>query len=256
MDSTSPKPLLDFQKVQKTFSDAIRDPQNHPKFEGIENRRLKIYSELFFNNIEGFISGGFPVFKELFTCDQWNTLVRDFFVTHACSSPYFLKISEEFLDYLPNSTLEFLPEFSYQLAHWEWMELHADVYKMVNANQAPEQLGLSNQVISMIESAWCQAYDFPVHTISVENLPEQKVSYLMVYRNHDLEVGFNELNPLSALLFEKLQNNTQHSTEDILKNIAQQFNMEESTVINGGQQILTQWFELGILIELEANPST
>ena len=205
---------------------------------------------MFFNNIEGFISGGFPVLKDLLTREQWTILVRDFFITHTCSSPYFLKISEEFLDYLPNSTLDFLPEFSYQLAHWEWMELHADVYQTTESNQAPNQLSLNHQVLSMIESAWCQAYEFPVHTVSADNLPEQKATYLMIYRNHELDVGFNELNPLSALLFESLRNNTQQSTENILKDIAQKINIDESTVINGGQQIITQWFELGILIEL------
>lgn len=249
MNANLPKSLLPFQEVQKRFSQAIRDPENHPHVEGIETRRLKIYSELFFNNVEGFISGGFPVLKELLTGQQWTTLVRDFFINHTCASPYFLKISEEFLDYLPSSSLDFLPEFSYQLAHWEWLELHADVYPITKPKPAPTQL-LENQVLSIIESAWCQAYDFPVHTISADNLPEQQATYLLIYRNHDLEVGFNELNPLSAVLFESLQNNTEQSSEAILKNIADQFNMEESTVINGGQQILTQWLELGILIEL------
>jgi len=250
MNANLPKALLPFQEIQKSFSDAIRNPKNHPNLDDVEERRLKVYSELFYNNIEGFINGGFPVLKELFSNEQWNCLVRDFFITHSCSSPYFLQISEEFLNYLPNSTLEFLPEFSYQLAHWEWMELHADVYNSQRENVLPKILGSNTQILSVIESAWCQAYDFPVHTISADNLPEQKVSYLMVYRNHDLEVGFIELNPLSTLLFESLKNNTNQVLNNILQDIARQVNMDETIVINGGQQIINQWFELGILIEL------
>ncbi len=72
----------------------------------------------------------------------------------------------------------------------------------------------------------------------------------MVYRNHDLEVGFIELNPLSTLLFESLKNNTNQVLNNILQDIARQVNMDETIVINGGQQIINQWFELGILIEL------
>ena len=250
MNANLPKALLPFQEIQKSFSDAIRNPKSNPALDGVEERRLKVYSELFYNNIEGFISGGFPVLKELFSEEQWNCLVRDFFIKHSCSSPYFLQISEEFLNYLPNSTLEFLPEFSYQLAHWEWMELHADVYNSQRENVLPKILGSNTQILSVIESAWCQAYDFPVHTISADNLPEQKVSYLMVYRNHDLEVGFIELNPLSTLLFESLKNNTNQVLNNILQDIARQVNMDETIVINGGQQIINQWFELGILIEL------
>ncbi|MEH6344182.1 MAG: putative DNA-binding domain-containing protein [Bermanella sp.] len=255
MNANLPETLLPFQKIQKSFSDAIRNPKNHPKLDGVEERRLKIYSELFFNNVEGFISGGFPVLKELFSEELWNCLVRDFFIKHSCSSPYFLQISEEFLAYLPNSTLNFLPDFTYQLAHWEWMELHADVYNSKQENFGPNILDSDTQILSLIESAWCQAYDFPVHTISTDNLPEPQTSYLMVYRNHDLDVGFNELNPLSALLFENLQNNTNQVLNSILKSIALQVDMDETTVINGGQQIINQWYELGILIELPLSRS-
>ncbi len=250
MNANLPKTLLPFQEIQKSFSDAIRNPHNHPNLDDVEERRLKVYSELFYNNIEGFISGGFPVLKELFSEEQWHCLVRDFFIKHSCSSPYFLQISEEFLNYLPTSALEFLPEFSYQLAHWEWMELHADVYNSQRENVPPKTLNAKNQILSVIESAWCQAYDFPVHTITADNLPEQKTSYLMVYRNHDLDVGFIELNPLSALLFESLKNNTDQVLNCILQDIARQVNMDETIVINGGQKIINQWFELGILIEL------
>ncbi|MCP4827546.1 MAG: DUF2063 domain-containing protein, partial [Proteobacteria bacterium] len=39
----------------------LRDPQNNPPPEDVEQRRLKIYEDLIYNNIEGFISSGFPV---------------------------------------------------------------------------------------------------------------------------------------------------------------------------------------------------
>ena len=36
MNANLPKSLLPFQEVQKRFSQAIRDPENHPHVEGIE----------------------------------------------------------------------------------------------------------------------------------------------------------------------------------------------------------------------------
>ena len=48
------------------FAAHIRDPENKPAPENIEDRRMGIYRDLFFNNIEGFLSGTFPVLKRLY----------------------------------------------------------------------------------------------------------------------------------------------------------------------------------------------
>ncbi len=238
----------DFKNIQKAFSDAIRDPVNHPNVAGIDQRHMNVYRELFFNNVEGFISGGFPVLMELFSEEQQIQLVRDFFIKHNCHSPYFLKISEEFLEYLLVSELDFLPEFSYQLAHWEWMELYADVYKETQSQAILTELDFEADIISITQSAWCQAYDYPVHKISSENHCEPKVSYLMVYRNPQLEVGFIEINPLSALLYERLKENTCKSADGLLQHIAIEQNMDTAQVVQGGRQILEHWAGLGLLI--------
>ncbi len=247
MKTNLPKFSLDFQKVQQSLSDAIRDPVKHPCVAGVDERHLNIYRELFFNNVESFITGGFPVLMELFSEQQQTQLVRDFFSQHQCHSPYFLKISEEFLQYLPNSTLDFLPEFSYQLAHWEWMELYADVYQNNEVITPLTQLNFESDVLTLIETTWCQAYDYPVHKISHGNSPAEDVSYLMIYRDEQLQVGFNELNPLSALLFERLKHNTRVLADEMLQEIARQQIMDVEQVIQGGRQILLQWCELGIL---------
>ena len=54
-----------FKDVQYQFTGYIRDPENNDKPEGIEQRRLNVYRDLFYNNIEGFISSCFPVLKSL-----------------------------------------------------------------------------------------------------------------------------------------------------------------------------------------------
>ena len=90
---------MHFQQIQKKFMQHIRDPKHHD-FPEIEDRRLAIYRDLFFNNIEGFVSSAFPVLKSLYCEQSWLALVRQFFIQHDCKSPYFLQISEEFLNYL------------------------------------------------------------------------------------------------------------------------------------------------------------
>ena len=56
---------MSFQATQNAFMQHIRDPEKHPKVYGIEDRRMKIYRELFFNNISGFLDSGFPVLASM-----------------------------------------------------------------------------------------------------------------------------------------------------------------------------------------------
>ena len=118
-----------FKQIQQSFTYAIRADEQGT-VEGIESRRLAVYRELFFNNVESFISGTFPVLQECLDSDTWQNMVRMFFKQHKCESPYFLEISEEFLQFLSEADLSQLglPDYAYQLAHWEWMELFADAY--------------------------------------------------------------------------------------------------------------------------------
>ena len=71
---------------QMTMARYLRDPENQAPPEGVEDRRLKIYRELVYNNIEGFISGGFPVLRSLYEEEQWHELVRLFIDQHRCQT--------------------------------------------------------------------------------------------------------------------------------------------------------------------------
>ena len=43
--------LPEFQQKQYAFAAHIRDPENNPAPSGVEDRRMAIYRELFFNNL-------------------------------------------------------------------------------------------------------------------------------------------------------------------------------------------------------------
>lgn len=239
--------LHKFSQTQQAFSDHIRTTEPSEALAEIEDRRLSIYRELFFNNIEGFVSSTFPVLHELLTQDQWQVLVRDFFVKHSCTTPYFLEISEEFLHYLEISDLDFLPEFAYQLAHWEWMELYADVAETQDESEVLEGIQLSDCLTSN-DCTWNLAYDYSVQNISSDYIPKETEStFLIVHRDADLSVGFIEINPLSMLLFESLKKNSQLPLQDMLQQIAQQQNMDADSIIKGGLEIIRQWGGLGLL---------
>ena len=96
--STSAK--AGFIEHQYRFAAHIRDPANNPAPEDVEDRRMAVYRDLFYNNVEGFLSGTFPVLRKLMDDTDWHAMARDFFATHRCHSPLFLEIPREFLNYL------------------------------------------------------------------------------------------------------------------------------------------------------------
>ena len=46
----------DLRDLQTAFAAHIRDPDRHEKPAGIEDRRMKIYRELFFSNVSSMLS--------------------------------------------------------------------------------------------------------------------------------------------------------------------------------------------------------
>lgn len=217
--------LPDYQTVQYAFAKHIRHPEKYPAPEGIEDRRMGIYRELFFNNIESFIAKTFPVMKRLFTETQWLFTVRDFIDQHCSHSPFFLDIPKEFLNYLENEydgpvTYPFLLE----LAHYEWVELALDVSEHESVI-TPDEMRLANLSaptllqcsINASPLAWFFEYNYPVHQISPDNIPEQSVqTLLLIYRNTLDKVKFLHLNAMTAQLFVIIQTQQGLTFESIL----------------------------------------
>ena len=81
-----------FQNVQHVFTQHMRDPENNPAPDGIEERRLKIYRELVYNNIEGFIANSFPVLRKVIEDEEWHKMIRDYLANHQSYTPLFPKM--------------------------------------------------------------------------------------------------------------------------------------------------------------------
>ncbi|MDC9729500.1 MAG: putative DNA-binding domain-containing protein [Methyloprofundus sp.] len=202
---------MDFKNTQAEFSAYIRNPANKPCPSDVKPERMQVYRELFFNNIEGFLSSNFPVLASLFSKEKWLTLVQEFFEQHPCTTPYFAEIPEEFLLYLQNERPKTETDYPFmlELAHYEWVEMALSVSteNLPQADQVSNPLQLDNK-ISLSPLAWPLAYQFPVHKISADYLPFQTpedASYLVVYRDLDDDVHFIELATMSFQLLQPLQ---------------------------------------------------
>lgn len=243
----------DFIRRQYAFAAHIRDPHNNPAPADIEDRRLGIYRELFFNNVEGFLSSSFPVLKRLYAEQDWLALARDFFARHHCHSPLFLEIPREFLAYLDNERgrRDSDPPFLRELAHYEWVELALSVAEDTDSGAVDPHGDLLAGQPLLSALAWPLVYQYPVHRIRPDfrlAQPESAPVYLLVYRDSSDEVGFLELNPVSARLFALLQEQTGRSGLTLLQQIAGELqHPQPEVVVAGGNTLLGQWRRLGVV---------
>lgn len=199
-----------FKQIQYSFAAHIRDPEHVARPEGIEDRRMAIYSELFYNNVESFISSGFPVLRTLYNDEDWHELVRDYFSHHKAQTPHFPELAEEFINYLQNefTPRECDPDFMLELAHYEWVEaavmLSLDDIDDVEFNSEGDLL---DEPIVVSPLAWLMSYEWPVHAISNDYQPAEKPgqpTWIVVYRDQQDEVGFMQLNSVTARLLQLL----------------------------------------------------
>ncbi len=244
-----------FKKHQYEFTAHIRNPEKNRAPDGIEDRRMKIYRELLYNNIEGFISSGFPVIRTIYSDENWHKMVRDFFAHHQSQSPYFLEISQEFIEYLQNERApqDEDPAGLIELAHYEWVELALHVsdesIDMENID-ANGDLLKGRPVFSPV--AWPLVYEFPVHTMSPENLPTEapaQPTYLVVYRNRKDQVNFLEINPITARLVGLLQDNENFTGLDAIEFITDEMSHPNPEVVKqGGLAALQELQQYGIIL--------
>jgi hypothetical protein len=197
-----------FARLQLAFAAHIRDPEHAPRPAEVEDRRMAIYRDLFYNNVESLLATNFPVLRRILPDVHWHGLVRDFFVRHRCETPLFPELAQEFLDYLQNERRPDPddPPFLLELAHYEWVELALGISDDEPDGAAADPNGdLMDGRPLVSPLAWCLTYCFPVHRIGPDHRPEVppgEPTRLLVYRNRADEVGFMEVNAVTQRLLE------------------------------------------------------
>ncbi len=248
-----------FKQHQHAFTAHLRDPEKNALPAGIEDRRMAVYRELLYNNIENFIANGFPVIRKIYNEKNWHKMVRDFFANHRSHTPYFLKISEEFIQYLEKERTPQAedPAGLLELAHYEWIEiaLHisTETIDMTNVN-ANGDLLKNPPVFSPL--AWSLAYQFPVHLMGPDYLPKvppEQASHLVVYRNNNDQVKFLNITPATARLINLFEGNAMKGKaitgEQAIDIIIHEIKHPDANVVKqGGKTALEQLRQYGIIL--------
>ncbi len=244
-----------FQDKQYAFAAHIRDPANALAPEGIEDRRMAIYRELFFNNLNGLLGTFFPVLRTICSDEQWLHAIREFMKVHRAKTPYFLELPKEFLAFLQNEYRTLDDEFPFltELAHYEYAELALRVSTDDNdsAGIDPDGDMLTGSPVKSV-LAWVFAYRYPVHRISktfVPTEPGDQPTYLAIYRRSDDKVRFLELNPVTAALLDAVENSEANlNGEDLLRKLAPKIHYPDvDALIKHGSDALEEMRQLEIL---------
>lgn len=242
-------------RLQTAFAAHIRDPENVKPPVGIEDRRMGIYRDLFFNNIRNFLSSNFPVLSSLYNSEDWTRLCRDFYTEFRCHTPLFPEIPREFIKYLQDTRAprETDPPFMLDLAHYEWVELalsldESDIDEMVFDPQG--DLLKTIPVLSPV--AWPLSYQYPVHQIRKDFQPltaPDNPTHLLVWRSSDFQIKFMQLNQVTLLLLQKMKEEKEKTGKDLLKEVAETINHPNpDKLIAHGETLMNELREKQVIL--------
>lgn len=243
-----------FQQFQFAFASHIRNPQLNKRPHGVEARRMKVYNELLYNNLEGFLLACFPVLRNVLGKRNWTRLVRDFFSAHRCNSPFFRQIPDEFIHYLKSERGERAedPVFLQDLAHYEWVELMLSVsnketdFALVDPDgDLMSGLPALNPLLSL------QSYAYPVHRIGPRFKPaadQKEETHFAILRNTQDEVKFILVNPVSMRLLLLLQSASLSGEAALLQIATELLHPDPGVVLAGGHDILQSLREAQVIL--------
>lgn len=197
--------MSELRDQQMAFATHIRDPERHVAPDGIEDRRMAIYRDLFFNSLASLLAGDFPVICRTLGEDAWRALVRRFYAEHRCTTPLFTEVAKEFVDWLASSACE--PAWLPELAQYEWAELALAISDAALPPHDPDGDVVAGVPVAS-PHAWPLAYHWPVHHIGPDYIPDQPATTLLLVRRDAAgDVRFSELTPLAFRLLVAIDDN-------------------------------------------------
>ena len=201
----------------------VRDSGAHPGPPGIEARRLKIYRDLVYNNLDGLLAGNFPVIRRTLGDADWRSLVRGFLARHHSHTPLFTQLGREFIAFLESDAgTDPARPWLAELAHYEWAELGLQLSESVLPPHDRDG-DLLDGVPILSPLTWPLAYRWPVHRIGPEFQPVEpppEPTLVLLRREPDGRVHFSMLSPLLFRLLELVGSESGETGRALLQRLA------------------------------------
>ena len=247
-----------FDQIQLAFARHLRNPAVEPAPADLEDRRVEIYRELLFNNLQGLLAGNFPVIRRLLDGPEWPRLVRSFYVEHGAHTPLFHELGSEFVRFLGEHPEHWQAQrpFLHELAHWEWAELALDL-----DGDDLAQVRIDHRDGDPIELipvpspvAWVLGYQFPVQLIRSDYQPTEapaQPTWLLIYRNRADKVQFQSLEPLAARLLALVQEVEGCTGRELVMRLGAEISHPDpESLIEPARALLTGWMQRDVIAGL------
>lgn len=239
--------------LQLAFARHLRDPAREPAPPGLDPARVATYRRLFFNNVEAILSANFPVISRLLGA-EWVPLVRRFYAEFASHVPLFTELAREFVRFLGerpdlHGERPFLPE----LAEYEWVELELMLepteLDALPVDREGDLLDGRPVVSPASRLLICQ---YPVHQIRPDFQPRaalEQPAFLVVWRDRADQMGFMELNAVSARLLALLGDAGTRSGQEAVSAIAAAMGLTDSApLLPAAREQLELWRARDLLL--------
>ena len=243
-----------FTDYQAAFAARIRDPKHAPRPPGAPAKRMRVYEELLFNNLENFLLACYPITRKLLGARVWKQTARRFFSEHRCHSPLFRDIPKAFLDWMEAGGAALFPALPFlaEFMHYEWLELSVSVTPEEPDPAAIEPNGdLLTGRPALNPTAHLACYRYPVHRIGPRfkpGAPDAEAYCFLLFRDASDEVRFILLNPLSAQLLNLLREH-QPSGHEALAHLAAQTDPNQyDRLVQAGGGLLRELRDQGALL--------
>lgn len=248
--------VASFQTYQREFTQHIRNPKQYARPTKVPAKRMAVYTEIVYNNIEGTMAACFPVTKRILSARKWQQLMRGFLADYRASTPIFREIPQQLLQYIATHkqvSLK-LPAYLPQLMHYEWVELALSAQDTrLNLNEAelvqPQQAVLGQIILT--PAMYLLQYDYPVHQISPAFQPKKAdeiPTYLLVFRNEAYQVQFMELNPITFELVAMLQRQSFTGEQALQALAAMHPHIAKESILTFGHLTLQTLKENGVIV--------
>jgi uncharacterized protein len=238
--------------LQRAFASHLRDPAHAPAPADVEPRRMAVYTELFFNNVESLLAANFPVIRSLYADADWREFVRAFYRDHRCHTPLFTDLAREFIRYLETRGAAGDPPFLAELAHYEWSELALAIDEADLADVAHDAAGDVVDGIPVVSPlARVLAYRYPVQHIRPDFRPDEapvQPTLILLVRDRADEIRFLEIDPLTALLVERLRGNATLGGRACLDALLAELGRDDDALRASGLAILNRLRERDALL--------